>query len=749
MNDTDRPVKNKEDRLRWPIPPKSRPENGKTTPNTSASRKHPMPPNSPLPTTSYSPEYESSVTEEEPLTKNAPFTEEDIEILEEEYPDIIDIPPEGSVYAWIAFARKVRCSVCCIPASLCRKGPVRLIMVQNRKHSAGDWNNIYHTIFLKRKFREREDKDDSEDQSQIGPSTDKAKFLENLKEVSNSIKYGIEPSFSLYGCKLELYDLWSVVNKPEFGGFKKVEEANRWLQVAVKLGINTYKNDMAHAALKQVYCDSLVDLDTYISTRKNCETKGSTILTSTAPVTPVTDLPLQASERTRPCGSSKKDGGTRGRVAPTKYTEPVTPVKAIPKQTPEQARILSSGVGVSSPKTLWPTTILPQESANTDIAAQRIRQSLGHGELPFLQSLNEFAREFLDSPVTFQPIVSGRKISLFNVWAASLPLLGHFDEIVDDIESREVWDDLAIKLGFEISAHPSASDELREICDDFLVDFYDFFIMREQRKVKEGALGHQSEVQGQSDEESVVRSDDTIEAPSLSFRSAPPERQKRPHDWDDISPIVESRPTSSHSHNKRPRISKGKGRADEIPSTPEHIYNSHLSSDGKFSESLNSDKKKLIEANIEYFPPRSPSNELDSSPSRQLQSEIVHYTPPSQNNIDEEATQSQTDSQYNGEIDEFFVRFKAKGFDRDLIWEMLNYTTMDAELAEKLLLDHANGLKVPKNLHGVWTEEDDNEVMSHVQSGDYKRALRKHGADKCLMRIRYLEDVAMAQRDNA
>ena len=104
MNSTDWPVKNKGDRLRRAIPPAPQSKNVTTTPNASGARKHPVLPSPSLPTTPYSPEEE------------LPFTEEDNEILEKEYPDIIDVPPEDWVRAWEAFAKKVRSPVrhsCC------------------------------------------------------------------------------------------------------------------------------------------------------------------------------------------------------------------------------------------------------------------------------------------------------------------------------------------------------------------------------------------------------------------------------------------------------------------------------------------------------------------------------------------------------------------------------------------------------------------------------------------------------------
>ncbi|KFY00687.1 hypothetical protein O988_03169 [Pseudogymnoascus sp. VKM F-3808] len=775
MDSTDWPVKNKEDRPRRAFPPAIQSKNVVTTPNASGARKPHMVP----PATPHSLEGEIPISEEPPFTTDVPFTDEDIAVLEDEYCDIVKVPQGKIVHAWEAFAKVYT------------------------RHTAGDWCNYYYNTFAPRKCEEGEDEDatainpkpnwepdstsrayttpiraaassisesrdtashrkvgedgaitnrlqESEppmDQSQTGPAADKAKFLGNLGLLSSIIKYEFEPYFSIYGLKLELYDLWSVVNKPEFGGFRKVDGASRWLQVATKLGINTYKHETAHTALKQVYRDRLIDFDTYISggTVREKKRRASPTMAK-EPVTPVTVIPTQAPEQAHSYSSARKDGKTKGRVSLPKFTEPVTPGAAIPAQTPRQARLLSSGV--STPKTLRPATVIPERSANKDTASQKIGQSVGHGELAFLQSLTEFAREHISEPVVFQPIVSRRKISLFSVWTASLPLLGHFEEIEN---IRDVWDDLATKLGFEISTHPSAPDELRQICDDFLVDYYEYYIMVEQEKVKGQALRQQSEDDGQSEEEAAGGIDDNLASPSLVFRTAVPERQKRSHDHDQhsISPVVESSPTSSHSHNKRPRISKGKERADEIPSTPEHVYNSHLNSSEKLPNQQNAKGTKLVETNIEYFPPPSPLDELDSSPSRQLWSETRDYTPPSQNNRDEEATQSQTDSQCNEKIGELCEQLMADGIDMGVIRQMMRITTMDAELTKRLISDRAKGLEVPRNVAGIWTEEDDNGVKSRVQSRDYKRTLEKHGEARCLQRKTFLRDYEELEKQEA
>lgn len=121
MDTTDWPIKSKVDRPRRAIPSTPPSKNVTTSPNASDAGKHPVPADSPLPATSYSPEDEPPLTEETPLITNVPFTDEDIEFLEKEYCDIINLAPETLVYAWEAFATKVSSSVCHSYCSLLQK----------------------------------------------------------------------------------------------------------------------------------------------------------------------------------------------------------------------------------------------------------------------------------------------------------------------------------------------------------------------------------------------------------------------------------------------------------------------------------------------------------------------------------------------------------------------------------------------------------------------------------------------------
>lgn len=120
MSRTDWPMKIKGDRPRRVIPPTTRSKNVGTSPSASGAGRFPVSPSPTLLAASYSLEDEALLIEAP--SKDVPFTEEDIEILEKEHPDIIKIPMGDWVVAWEAFAKKVsdlaRHSCCSMPQNI-------------------------------------------------------------------------------------------------------------------------------------------------------------------------------------------------------------------------------------------------------------------------------------------------------------------------------------------------------------------------------------------------------------------------------------------------------------------------------------------------------------------------------------------------------------------------------------------------------------------------------------------------------
>ncbi|KKK15839.1 hypothetical protein ARAM_004543 [Aspergillus rambellii] len=78
-----------------------------------------------------------------------------------------------------------------------------------------------------------------------------------------------------------------------------------------------------------------------------------------------------------------------------------------------------------------------------------------------------------------------------------------------------------------------------------------------------------------------------------------------------------------------------------------------------------------------------------------------------------------------------------KGVNEDQIIEALRCTSMDPELADKVLLSLIAGEGIPNDMRGVWTSEDDKCVEAQ-DSRDIERVLKKHGSDLFNSRWEYL-----------
>lgn len=90
-------------------------------------------------------------------------------------------------------------------------------------------------------------------------------------------------------------------------------------------------------------------------------------------------------------------------------------------------------------------------------------------EARFESDLTEFALNY-DIEVELHPIVSGRQIRLFDLWQQLIDL-----EFVEssDLDASGKWENIASSLGFKKSRHPNAPNDLLNIFDSMLADFFE------------------------------------------------------------------------------------------------------------------------------------------------------------------------------------------------------------------------------------------------------------------------------------
>jgi hypothetical protein len=96
-------------------------------------------------------------------------------------------------------------------------------------------------------------------------------------------------------------------------------------------------------------------------------------------------------------------------------------------------------------------------------------------------------------------------------------------------------------------------------------------------------------------------------------------------------------------------------------------------------------------------------------------------------------------------IDDRFRSGKARNEKQAI--EALRYSTMDPDLADRVLDHLADGNGVPQDMRGVWTLEDDN-ALEGTDARDIDRVLKKHGPKLYSARFRYLAMVRAAMLEN-
>ncbi|KAI9665995.1 MAG: hypothetical protein M1821_003930 [Bathelium mastoideum] len=106
---------------------------------------------------------------------------------------------------------------------------------------------------------------------------------------------------------------------------------------------------------------------------------------------------------------------------------------------------------------------------------------------------------------------------------------------------------------------------------------------------------------------------------------------------------------------------------------------------------------------------------------------------------------SQTEMSY---LNSYLTEMVEAGHDYNHVVEALHATCLDAELAREILPKLGSGQGIPKNIRGVWTADDDEQVEGG--DGKYiKRLESKHGWALVQERLKFLQDWRDGQAQNS
>ncbi|KAH8816099.1 TRF2-interacting telomeric protein/Rap1 C terminal domain-containing protein [Xylogone sp. PMI_703] len=316
----------------------------------------------------------------------------------------------------------------------------------------------------------------------------------------------------------------------------------------------------------------------------------------------------------------------------------------------------------------------------------------------FRTELSDFAQSE-NFEVDFGPNICGRDISPFRIWQVVRSEFGGFK----NVEAKNLWSSVSKNLDFQ-----RRNSEAPNLLRDYYLQNLAYF---EDAKLQHLEL--QTEVQGENAEEDNNDDDEDSNVALLV-----PRMNKRSLGTDDRA-------------NKRQRISNGKGKEPEIPSTPDQFENFYtLVQDEEEDESnLFNDSKRQP---MIHKPTPKESRMKDP----ETQEFSFQETGPFISNGS--TTEPEIDSQQQPtEFEEYIDRFVSLGYSQEIVMKALDATSMETGDVGVVMEALSSGKGIPKNMQGVWTEEDDAALDAPEDSGDFQRILDKHGSDIIDIRRQY------------
>lgn len=419
------------------------------------------------------------------------------------------------------------------------------------------------------------------------------------------------------------------------------------------------------------------------------------------------------------------------------------------------------------------------ESVEAPIFGKKFVDPTMEDEKLFIEDFTAMMEEN-ELKVNLEPVICGRKISLFKLWqVVNLEEFGGSHEV----EGRKRWAKIAEKLNFNVFRHVDAPVALRAVYEEVLRDYEamrDEFMQNEEyeellelqpratadrESISDDPSDKEADELGEEEVEEDY--DDDLEAPA-SMPRQPNMLSKRSFDTDGW--IEQDGSPELGSFSKRRLIGKGRGKEREIPSTPEDVVNVNPTSRSAYQSSplkhrQNADEdgnrsptelfsgrmknknppthrrvRRNVEPETQDFNFHFPSTEdnekasQDSLPAFQSRSK----TRASQSSPQEEPpTQSQTASRMDDLLSAFIDQWLSRGYGQDVIIQALESTSMTTGNAAIVMEELSQGHGIPENVQGVWTALDD-AALENMESEAFERVAMKHGPKFITLRQKFL-----------
>ncbi|KAI6710311.1 hypothetical protein JHW43_007163 [Diplocarpon mali] len=626
------------------------------------------------------------------------FTDEETDLLFEQYETIMEINDDQIIDAWIAWS------------------------VANPNHTPQEWRNYFKEYVIptrneetkRKKRREKQAKemvspgfsdvevlqskssssepapkkfsDIEVSQGSTGqkielPATlsenvdpcliNRDEFELNVRLVADHL--GLEVEFEPVICdrKISLFELWQVVQSPQFGGFDEVTVQELWGKVASELRFE--QNTSAASDLQTCYSEILADFETireeFLDKAESSELQHDEM---------IEDQPRYAARQTEGMngvGANMDDEDETGEVS---------------EAAKEQDEELDND-------------LLPNEGQNRR----------GHRHIVY-----KLSREAIEE--------------LHNQHE-------HYD---DDLESPQISP--------RCSDIPSPSAGKRKLGTD-LKTRDDLLLIKRQRINK----GKEREIP--STPEDIIKTSHTF----TKSHQPSPLKFTEPSSRSESSSVEERMPTTFEGQKlvtaKQALVFEPETQDFHFPQSLQNLDTPQESIDNDAGEdeslfvlsprrgsrpppSRDTDEDEDEDEDIILVRQSSPIT-AGASPERENSRTFISQgSLRSSSNNYESSTQSQTESEKNEQLLAFINKNVLDGYAYDIVMEALTATTMSVREALKVMESLADGDGIPEDVPGVWTKWDDDALQGSKHTENYQVILRKHGLPRIMVRRRYLRD---------
>lgn len=638
-----------------------------------------------------------------------------------------------------------------------------------------------------------QDKAVSEDDaiSQDGAvSEDKAAFLEDLRTIARATHKQIEPIQEVFGRQVQLYKLYSTVNDQiRFKGFNYVEENNLWPKI-VPYVLGSYGLDRLAAgkALRDLYTTFLVrvDISTPLGNPAGSNMTPSTYFAISSTFSGRSQSAAKAATKDQVDAPSQAPSHIRS--AQSLSNSPQKPTNGARHATDNMVNNQQRYAKRKSSAASKPLSVMTPNGVTTASQSPRKRQKKTHPDaLPeptqkvvgdtletFMKNASyetDHGDELTDADKTMlgKLVFFAKEVFDINIEVTGIPIcnryvsLPRFRKVVNKyggyntVTEQKLWARVAKDLGYGAASRDAKLfAELKEIYGEILKDF-DIW-QKKVRKERERRSRLPVEEQRRLAEQKSV----------VVLRHSPPRGSSRlsQKQTRDISEMANQTVPDTFKRRRVDRKGQGKEILDEVPATPEHIYNSSWQSqdasvvkdsretieltsdaDSDDNEAIQPIKRALFKGRartvtpevveepeiqeFSFISPDSPSEQLHSEAISAAQSPVwASRKRVSPQGIDDEYDEGAAGG--DADLKDYYRSCRASGYSAAVASRSLAYANQDTSLARKIWNTVSRGLPIPDNVPGLWPTSDDNVLWAELPDDDptMKKLIKKHGREE-------------------